>query len=318
MERRYQVFVSSTYEDLEEERREVMQALLSMGCFPAGMELFPAADDDQWTLIKREIDQSDYYLVISAGKYGSLHPTEGKSFTQMEYEYAVAKGKPTIAFLYKDLGKLAADKTERDDEPRRKLEAFREATKTRHCKMWDSRDSLAKAVYQAVHYLMQEKPSSGWVRAATVYDEREMLTLKNRNLQLENELQPLRLAGLVNAGTSPTPLTGVRCSPVQENWIFCSPTVGHGGIAGLLSSQLLLASRTTDCGLCCPTPKMNGWWLSYPGDSVALLPNCRIGSGKPPDIFSRSRICLTARRRSRSGFTPSLRHIRCTDSMTVQ
>lgn len=47
MERRYQVFVSSTYEDLEEERREVMQALLSMGCFPAGMELFPAADDDQ-------------------------------------------------------------------------------------------------------------------------------------------------------------------------------------------------------------------------------------------------------------------------------
>ena len=35
MERRYQVFVSSTFDDLEEERREVIQALLSMGCFPA-------------------------------------------------------------------------------------------------------------------------------------------------------------------------------------------------------------------------------------------------------------------------------------------
>jgi len=121
----------------------------------------------------------------------------------MEYEYAVAKGKPTIAFLYKDLGRLAPDKTELDDAPRQKLEAFREAAKARHCKMWDSRDSLAKAVYQAVHYLMQEKPSSGWVRPASGYDEHEMLTLKNRILQLENELQPLRLAGLVNAGTSP-------------------------------------------------------------------------------------------------------------------
>ena len=41
-EKRYQVFVSSTYEDLQEERREVMQALLELDCIPAGMELFPA------------------------------------------------------------------------------------------------------------------------------------------------------------------------------------------------------------------------------------------------------------------------------------
>jgi nucleoside 2-deoxyribosyltransferase len=203
MERRYQVFVSSTYEDLEDERREVIQALLSMGCFPAGMELFPAADDDQWTLIEKEIDQSDYYLVISAGKYGSVHPAENKSFTQMEYEYAVSKGKPVIAFLHRDLGKLPLEKTERQEDRRLQLEAFRQLAKTRLCKMWDSCDSLAKAVYQSVHHVMQEKPSAGWVRATGVYDESEMLTLQNRSLQLQNELQPLRLAGLVGGGTSP-------------------------------------------------------------------------------------------------------------------
>jgi Domain of unknown function (DUF4062) len=43
MEKRYQIFVSSTYEDLQEERREVMQSLLKMNCIPTGMELFPAA-----------------------------------------------------------------------------------------------------------------------------------------------------------------------------------------------------------------------------------------------------------------------------------
>ena len=52
MDKRYQVFVSSTFEDLQEERREVMQALLSLDCIPTGMELFPAADDESWELIK--------------------------------------------------------------------------------------------------------------------------------------------------------------------------------------------------------------------------------------------------------------------------
>lgn len=60
MEKRYQVFVSSTYENLLEPRQEVMQALLELDCIPAGMELFPAADDDQWTLIKRVIEDCDY------------------------------------------------------------------------------------------------------------------------------------------------------------------------------------------------------------------------------------------------------------------
>lgn len=44
--RKYQVFVSSTYEDLQEHRRHVMQALLELDCFPAGMELFPSSDQE--------------------------------------------------------------------------------------------------------------------------------------------------------------------------------------------------------------------------------------------------------------------------------
>src|SRR5687768_12828918 len=89
MERRYQVFVSSTYTDLIEERREVIQALLELDCLPAGMELFPAANEDQWTLIKEVIDRTDYYVVIVGGRYGSTTP-EGISYTEQEYEYAAS------------------------------------------------------------------------------------------------------------------------------------------------------------------------------------------------------------------------------------
>jgi hypothetical protein len=53
MDKKYQVFLSSTYKDLIVEREEVIQALLELDCIPVGMELFPAAADDQWTLIKK-------------------------------------------------------------------------------------------------------------------------------------------------------------------------------------------------------------------------------------------------------------------------
>ena len=104
MERRYQVFVSSTYEDLQEERREVMQALLALDCIPTGMELFPAADEDSWSLIERFIAGCDYYVVVIGGRYGSIAST-GKSFTEMEYDYAIQAGIPVLAFLHGEIGR---------------------------------------------------------------------------------------------------------------------------------------------------------------------------------------------------------------------
>ena len=56
MNKRYQVFVSSTYRDLRVERMEVMTALLGLDCIPCGMEYFPAADETQWSFIKRLIN----------------------------------------------------------------------------------------------------------------------------------------------------------------------------------------------------------------------------------------------------------------------
>src|SRR5690349_14525975 len=108
MDKRYQVFVSSTYTDLHEARSEVMQALLELDCMPAGMELFPAANDAQWNWIKRVIDESDYYVVIIAGRYGTVNPTTGLSYTEMEYRYAVDSGKPVIAFPHEDPSRLPA------------------------------------------------------------------------------------------------------------------------------------------------------------------------------------------------------------------
>src|SRR5450755_2715393 len=113
LEKRYQVFVSSTYADLEKERQEVMQALLELDCIRAGMELFPAANEDQWTLIKKVIDDCDYYMVIVAGRYGSVGP-DGLRYTELEYRYAAEKEKPILGFVHKEPGSLSVNRCEQD------------------------------------------------------------------------------------------------------------------------------------------------------------------------------------------------------------
>src|SRR3954468_4936174 len=124
MDKRYQVFVSSTFVDLQVERQHVIQALLALDCIPSGMELFPASDDDQWTLIKRVIDDCDYYLVIIAGRYGSMR--DGVGYTEMEYDYAVSQHKPVIAFLHSEPGTIKVENTDKDAKAEEKLLAFRQ------------------------------------------------------------------------------------------------------------------------------------------------------------------------------------------------
>jgi len=188
MEKRFQVFVSSTYEDLQEERREVIQALLALDCIPTGMELFPAADDDSWTLIQRFIAGCDYYVVIVGGRYGSKGPL-GKSYTEMEYDYAVKVEIPALAFLHKDPGTIPANKTEPSDEGKALLAAFREKIETaRHAKYWTAPGELAGKVGLGMASLMKIKPRVGWVRGDHVPDEsaaQEILRLRRKNEELE-------------------------------------------------------------------------------------------------------------------------------------
>jgi len=191
MDRRYQVFVSSTYEDLHEERREVMQALLALDCIPTGMELFPAADDDSWTHIQRFIAGCDYYVVIVGGRYGSKGPS-GRSFTEMEYDYAVEAGLPALAFLHRTPGEIAASKTEPTDEGRAALLAFRRKIETaRHAKYWNSSGDLAGTVTLSIASLMKIKPRVGWVRADLVPGEsaaQESLKLRRKIEELETRI----------------------------------------------------------------------------------------------------------------------------------
>ena len=102
MNKKLQVFISSTYIDLIEERQAAVQAVLDAGHIPAGMELFKAGNTSQLETIYKWIDNSDVYMLILGGRYGSIEEKTGKSYTQLEYEYAIDKGLPVFSVVLRD------------------------------------------------------------------------------------------------------------------------------------------------------------------------------------------------------------------------
>ena len=195
--KRYQVFLSSTYVDLIEERSELMQALLELNCMPAGMELFPAANDEQWTWIKRVIDESDYYILVLAARYGTVSDRTALSYTEMEYRYAIETGKPTIAFLHDSPRSLPVEKTDDDPTKAAKLRAFRGYVETKLCKQWNGSGDLAAKVSRSITQLMNRYPAVGWIRADSpnLVEVDEVLRLRRRVDELEERLRQATTIG---------------------------------------------------------------------------------------------------------------------------
>jgi hypothetical protein len=195
MNKRYQVFISSTYADLVEEWRYVMQALMEMDCIPAGMELFPAADEEQWTFIKRIIDDCDYYLLIIGGRYGST-AADGISYTEKEFDYALEKGIKIICLIHKNPGKIPSEKCENTFEMQKESNDFCEKLKEgRLVKFWEKPEDLQGLVALSLNQTIKRYPAIGFVRVNLVPDEStvsEILKLCNKISELEIELQRTR------------------------------------------------------------------------------------------------------------------------------
>lgn len=161
---KYQVFISSTYKDLISERESLFLPLLSSKYIPCGMEMFPSSSDSQFEYIKRMLDLCDYYVLILAGRYGEI-VSNGLSYTEMEYNYAVDKGIPILAFLHKCPENIPIKFSEKDFKMREKLEKFRKRVKNdRLYKQWESAEELSTMVLLSLMEEQEKNPRPGWVR----------------------------------------------------------------------------------------------------------------------------------------------------------
>lgn len=207
MEKKYQIFISSTYEDLKEVRQKVIHTILTMNQFPAGMELFSAADEEQWEIIKETIDSSDYYVLIIGRKYGSVisdGEDAGISYTEKEFNYAKDKGIPILAFIMDREAKADGTQIETNPDKMKGFLNFVENVKTgRLVKFWKNVDELCAQLSQTLYKAMQRGNRPGWVRTTEfnieesyarilqLTDRIHVLEALNSDLKMQTDRKPL-------------------------------------------------------------------------------------------------------------------------------
>jgi len=147
-------------------------------------------NENAWKLIERVISESDYYVLIIGGRYGSQDDVTGLSYTQKEYELAVKLGIPVLAFLHRKPGGLSVDNSELDSKTRKKLLNFRKMVEVpHHCNYWESISDLNGLVFPALINVFETSPAQGWIRdtGESVEELNSRLVALQKKYDLANE-----------------------------------------------------------------------------------------------------------------------------------
>ena len=171
-----------------------MEAILAAGHIPAAMEQFAPGDETAWEKIKAWIDESDAFILILGGRYGSIEPISGKSYVQIEYEYAIEKKKPLFALVVSD--KHHNERVQKDglklderDNPE-KYKSFRAKVTEKLCRFWNDQKDIESAIFQKLPEWAQREDLIGWVRG----DEATNPQTTNELARLSSENRELRAA----------------------------------------------------------------------------------------------------------------------------
>ncbi|WP_117161448.1 DUF4062 domain-containing protein [Paraliobacillus sp. X-1268] len=193
MEKKLQVFVSSTFTDLQEERQAAVESILNAGHIPAGMELFKAGDESQKEIIKRWIQESDVYMLILGGRYGSIDEESGKSYTQWEYEYAGELGKPRFAIVInedtlEEKSKVIGSQV-MEREYYKEHQEFRGEVLGKISKFFSDLKDIKLTVLESLKEYERDSSLYGWVSGKDIGNYEEIL---KENHDLLHEVTKLR------------------------------------------------------------------------------------------------------------------------------
>lgn len=210
--RKLQVFVSSTYRDLKPERQAAVEAILKAGHIPAGMELFSAGSESQLETIRRWIDDSDVYMLILGGRYGSVDPKTSLSYTELEYDYAISTNKPIFAVVITETAidaKVKVDGMEAiETDCSKELKFFRDKVLSRTSSFFSDTKDIKLAVHETMADYAKRLDFTGWVSGKEIVDTKPLLEEISRLRNEKESLQAkLNLAAKTTAKTSSAPAT---------------------------------------------------------------------------------------------------------------
>ena len=234
---RYEIFISSTFEDLKKERGIVINEINKMGHIPIAMELFYAENKAPWEVIKEKIMSCDYYILIISDRYGSIceEAGNGNSYTHEEFLLARELHKPILIILRSKESIKELPEEYRERIYGKELEEFRELTKGYLSSYWADKSDLGMTFQSAMNKEISTEPQRGWIRGIVP----EILNLRK---DLNEEKPIIYLVGADSVGKSTIALR-------LKNRYNLDSVVGvdvlRNGIGGLLKSQQLENSEIT-------------------------------------------------------------------------
>ncbi|MDR0376407.1 MAG: DUF4062 domain-containing protein [Spirochaetaceae bacterium] len=160
MVRKYHVFISSTQDDLKNERTGLTRLIWEMGHIPVCPDGFDITNENDRRLIKRLIGDCDYFLSLAAHKYGTL--AEGISETEIEYACAVKMGIPVFGLLIGEKARWKDSKRETDPALVRALDDFKRQLQTHPHIFWMNGQDLTQKAGEFLVREMFMNPRNGW------------------------------------------------------------------------------------------------------------------------------------------------------------
>jgi hypothetical protein len=142
-----EIFVASTYEDLVSYRAAATRSILTSGNISDDMLFWPAEESPPLDVSIRRVRSCDLLILLLAHRYGK--PPEGHdvSITELEFDEAVARQIPVLAFSVEPTYPWPPNYVETDPAARARLEAFTEKVSKRVThKRFTSPESLELAV----------------------------------------------------------------------------------------------------------------------------------------------------------------------------
>lgn len=164
VEKRYQVFISTTYPDMQTARQAMMLPLMDADMVPMSMDLHLEDSHSLMPVAQRMIDDCDYFVVLLGGRYGALSPL-GLSFSHREYIFAATKRKPVLALIHDQPHTLPEGAREPTREGQVRRDDFARLLENKvPSYRWREESELAGLVSKVMPEMMRQYPAQGWVR----------------------------------------------------------------------------------------------------------------------------------------------------------
>ena len=265
------IYVSSTFSDLADYRKEVSLALRRLGHEDMAMEYYVAEDRRPLDRCLEDVASCEAYIGIFAWRYGYVPETENpdrRSITELEYRHALSADKTCLIFLISDEAPWPRAKMEFTAMAR--IEAFRQElmSNERHIvSEFGNADELARKVNEAVINWEKQTGKTGKREATDWYTYRQAVLGRHRWIRLQviaglsKERDPVRIPltevfepQLVAPGVSGTDIPdevrryqqeiyGARSGVPEETALATEgKTEGNGGATAETEEQLLFGN----------------------------------------------------------------------------